>query len=508
MAKNIFNSIQLKKPGRSFFDMSHDLKFSCNMGELIPVFHMECMPGDKVSINTESLIRLAPMVAPMMHRVDVYAHTFKIPIRLLWDNWENFITNTETSPGILPTMPYVQVDINNWTPLMDYMGIPKPVGGTVFQIRALEFAAYQFVYNTYYRDQNLVPEVPYQLNDGANTLNLDLYKLRLRAWEHDYFTACLPFAQKGAAVELPLAMQDVQISALTNNPVIVGNAIQWDNIVGSPHAQSSAVLEESTTLGGIPSKLFLKGEDVQGSTTINDFRQAMALQKFLEKNARGGTRYKENILAHFGVNTSDARLDRPEYVTGLKTPIQISEVLNTTGETGAPNPLPQGNMAGHGISAVNGGGDSTFCEEHCFIMTFMSVRPKTAYQQGIARHWKKFENLDYPWPEFAHLGEQEVLNEEVYAEHALPGGVFGYLPRYAEYKFSNNRVAGDFRTTLDFWHMGRIFTSDPALNQSFVECDPTTRVFAVTAPNTQHLWIHCLNKVGAIRPLPKFGTPM
>jgi hypothetical protein len=230
------------------------------------------------------------------------------------------------------------------------------------------------------------------------------------------------------------------------------------------------------------------------------------LQEFLEKNARGGTRYIENILVHFGVRSSDKRLQRPEYITGTKSPVVISEVLNTTGETGG---LPQGNMAGHGVSVGSGTVGYYKCEEHGFIIGIMSVMPKTAYQQGIPRQYLKFDSLDYYWPSFAHIGEQEVMNQELYAYTSTKEDTFGYLPRYAEYRFTPNRVAGDFRNSLEYWHLGRVFGSQPALNQTFIECDPTDveRIFAVQAGD-DNLYCHVLNKVKAIRPIPVYGTPM
>ena len=241
-------------------------------------------------------------------------------------------------------------------------------------------------------------------------------------------------------------------------------------------------------------------------TSINELRRAFRLQEWLERNARGGTRYIEQILAHFGVKSSDARLQRPEYITGVKTPVVISEVLNTTGIDGE---LPQGNMAGHGVAVTTGKFGSYFCEEHGWIMGIMSVMPKTAYQQGIPKMFQKFDNLDYYWPSFANIGEQEVKQSEIFAFTANDNNTFGYVPRYAEYKYMPSRVAGEFRTSLDYWHLGRKFDTQPTLNQTFIECDPsaTKRIFAVEE-GADTLYCHVLNKIQAIRPMPKFGTPM
>jgi len=243
--------------------------------------------------------------------------------------------------------------------------------------------------------------------------------------------------------------------------------------------------------------------------TINDLRKAEKLQEWLEKNARGGTRYKESILAHYGVNTSDKRLQRPEYITGLKTPVIISEVLNTTGDIQGTADTPQGTMTGHGVAVNSGGAGTYFCEEHGYIMGIMSIMPKTAYQQGIPKDFIKYDYLDFGFPEFAHLGEQAIdLNEiAAYLQDPTPSEAWGYIPRYSEYKFMLNRVAGDFRTSLNYWHMGRIFAAAPGLDEAFIVSDPTTRIFSVTDPDVQHMWVQVLNHIKALRPLPKYGTP-
>lgn len=501
--KNLLNSVKIAAPSRNFFDLSHDVKMSFKMGELIPSMVLDCVPGDKINLGCESLMRLAPMIAPLMHHVNIWNQYFFIPKRLLWPNWENYITNTKVG-GVLPAHPTWTIDTDvpgSYFQLLDYMGIPPPpvMSGIQEIINPMAVAAYLKVWNEYYRDQNLSTEKNAVLTDGSNNANTELTVLRLRAYEHDYFTACLPFAQKGDAVNIPIAgFNNVPVRVRTGTPGAT-------TLTGTP---SNVVMQADTPGGGFSDEMFAMTEDLEiESATINDLRRAFRLQEFLEKNARGGSRYIENILVHFGVKSSDQRLQRPEYITGNKSPIVISEVLNTTGTAEAP----QGNMAGHGIGVVNGKYGRYFCEEHGYIICMTSVLPRTAYQDGIPKHFLKVNDpFEHYWPSFAHLGEQAVQNREIYAYQGITGAdTFGYLPVYTEYKFENNRVAGEFRDELDFWHLGRKFATAPALNETFIMCDPdnTTRIFAVQDNSVDKIYAQIYHTIKAFRAMPKFGTP-
>lgn len=499
----------MTQPKRSNFDLTHDVKFSCNFGNLYPVYAQFCMPSDRIQVSQEALIRALPLVSPVMHRINVSMHTFFVPMRLLWENWEKWCTNTKVGSPIpaLPAHPTMTFSdfVGNWTALADYLGIPDPTGSTMSEtVSAMPFAAYQCIYNEYYRDQNLITEVPYQLQDGDNSSNLALTTMRKRAWKHDYFTSNLPFAQKGDAVNMPLNFPDVpvRLNDILWPPPEVGVNVAGTTQIGG---LATTINIETDTAPGVFDDIFAQTSTLAGNTSINDLRTAEALQRWLERAARGGSRYTEWILSMYGTRSSDARLQRPEYINGSVTPLLITDTVSTAETASAP----QGNLAGYGVSRVNGRRSGYFCEEFGIIMTVMSIMPETAYQQGIEKSlWLRYNDpSELPNPLFAHLGEQETKVREIFAYHADSNDLFGYLPRFAEDRFQNSRVAGQMRSTLDFWHLGRIFANPPALNQTFIECDPSYRIFAVTDPGEDHFVCHVLNQVDAYRPLPKYADP-
>lgn len=475
------------------------------MGQLVPVFLQEVLPGDSFSIQTETLIRFAPLIAPVMHNIRVFTHYFFVPNRIISDTWQDFIT-PDLSKDTPPAWAYVEFgDPIAKGSLADYLGLPTQ--GVLGEVSAIPFAVYQAVYSEYYRDQNLVSPVNYKIASGRNNplYNSDLQFLRTRAWQHDYFTAALPFAQKGPTVTLPLTNDDA-MQVYSNYSGSGGNEAQyWDSM---PNLNTiTSINVESDDPNVLPGQLYVNPND--GAASINDLRLAMRLQEFFEKAARGGSRYIEQLLVHFGVRSSDQRLNRPEFLGGTRNPVIISEVLQTS-ETAN---TPQGEMAGHALSAGSGKRIRYYAEEHGYIIGIQSIMPSTAYQQGIPRHFSRKSWEDYAWPTFAHIGEQPILNKELYvAEDGLNEDTFGYIPRYSEYRYQPSRVSGDFRDDLAYWHMGRIFDSRPSLNKQFIEAQTTENggirndIFAATV-NQDNLWCHSYHNSFVRRKLPKYGTP-
>ena len=528
MANRLFSHIPLRRPKKNVFDLSHDVKLSLDMGQLIPIYVEDIIPGDKFRVRTEIMLRFAPMLAPIMHRVNVYTHFFFVPYRLLWKDWEDFITGGRTGAAS-PVFPRYSVtgggSVSKGT-LFDYLGFPAgqslPVDGISFS--KLPFLAYNLIYDQYYRDQNLenpIIENVLPLASGVTVISVSNfngttapYSLRYRAWEKDYFTSALPWAQRGGEVNLPISGELPVNGYLRSDPTQNYGQVNGRTQAGTANLTMSLDNPPSTPLGAFD--LNLKADLGEGvSVTINDLRRSIKLQEWLEKNARGGARYIEQIFSHFGVKSSDARLQRAEFLGGGKTPVMISEVLQTSGSPAADSPLtetPLATMAGHGISVGSTHEFTRFFEEHGIVMGIMSVMPKTAYQQGTPRMFTKFDKFDYYFPEFAYLGEQEIKNKEVYttSDKTYNEGTFGYTPRYAEYKYRESRVCGDFRDQLNYWHLGRIFSSAPNLNSTFVRPESATlnRIFAVQDDNTQHLWCQVYHNIKAVRPMPKFGAPI
>ena len=504
------------------FDLSHCNRTTFNMGHLVPTFCKEVLPGDKFTISVENLLRFAPLIAPVMHDVHVTTHVYFVPFRLIWPEFTDWITGESEVADPTITINNLAVDS-----LGGYLELPTgDLGTDDLTVGAGPIAAYNLIYNEYYRDQNLIDPLPAELSAGDNTSVFGSYAsgdTQLRAWSHDYYTSALPFAQKGDDVMLPLAdftdvPVDLQVQPSPNAGmrVVDANLGNLNNDTIGTGGTSGLIAQTAAELAFLDpnDNLVAKTSEMESiSTSVTNVRNAFKLQMYLEKLARGGTRYKEYLRTMFNVRSPDARLDRPEYLGSALQKMTISEVLSTAQTLNNNNVTtnPVGQMAGHGISHGMGREIKYNSYEHGFIMGIINVQPVTCYQQGLPKMYSRRDPLDYYLRDFAHIGEQAILNKELYANatNAVRDQVFGYAPRYSEYKYAEDRVSGNFKTDLNFWHLGRIFASQPTLNAEFIQCDPTDidRIFAVTADKSNHIWGIIRNNITAVRSMARYGNP-
>lgn len=494
---------------RSKFSLSHYKLASMDMGNLVPLGLMEVLPGDTVQHATSALVRCSPMLAPVMHPVHARIHHWFVPHRLVWEDWEDFITGGPDGmdASVFPTITFATGPANG--SLGDYLGLATGVNG--IEVSALPFRGYSLIWNEWYRDQDLQTELTIDLTSGPDTTtNTTLQRV---AWEKDYFTSARTFEQKGPAITIPIGTTAPVIGLgikTASNPTNFAGDIK--NSAGDTETLTAGVefdsskhwVGKTTATSGTPRQpaIFTDLTDAS-AVTVNALREALALQRFEEARARYGSRYTE-YLRYLGVRSSDARLQRPEYLGGGKQTIQFSEVLQT-GVTTSGSSAGVGTLRGHGIGAMRSNRYRRFFEEHGYVFSFISVKPRTMYVQGIPRTWNRRVKEDFFQKELQHIGQQEILNKELYAAAASPDGRFGWQDRYDEYRRTESTIAGEFRaTTLDFWHMARIFASEPALNASFVSSVPTERIFASAA--TDVLYVMGMHSVQARRLLTARGS--
>lgn len=491
---------------RSKFNLSNTQLLSCDMGQLVPCGLMEVLPGDTVQHVSSILARCMPLQTPPMHRVNLKVHHWFVPHRIIWDEWEDFITGGPDgmNASVFPTINVSSVAEKS---LADYLGVPVGMTGAV---SALPFRAYNKIFNEWYRDQDLVTERV--ISEASGTDSTTTTTLANCAWEKDYFTTARPWEQKGPEVTLPLGTQ-APIKGLRvstgNTTAISGQAIGGTTAPGSVSAWTIAQAESKSAVGTAVGTAFNSTNSnvyadlsAASSIDINTVREAFALQRYQEARARYGSRYTE-YLAYLGVRSSDARLQRPEYLGGGRQTLSFSEVLQTGSTTADVNGV--GQLYGHGIAAMRSNRYRKFFEEHGYIVSLVHVLPETMYPQGIFRTWNRRVKEDFWQRELQHIGQQPVLMKELYALGAGPDTVFGYQDRYDEYRYAESRVHGEFLTTLNDWHFARLLAAQPTLNSSFVTADPAKRPFQAQGTNNT-LLLNCRHIIGARRQVAPRGS--
>lgn len=511
-----FSQIPSANIQRSTFDRSSMYKTTFNAGKLIPFYADEVLPGDTIKLTANLLARLATPIFPYMDNLFLDVHYFFIPNRLVWDNWEKF-NGAQDNPGDSTDFLIPQISAAPWPTgfgelgLFDYLGLPTKVPLTQENMpNALVPRAYNLVYDEWYRDENLQDSVGVETGDGPDT---EVYPILNRGRRKDYFTSALPWPQKGPSVLLPIG-STAPVFADGNTTIQLrgqgsGNTGQMLYQNSPNNLLTTPALSNNDPVGfngpGIDLGLYADLSEATAAT-INELRQAFTIQQMFEKDARGGTRYVELLLAHFGVVSPDFRLQRPEYLGGGTVSINVNPIAQTS-ETDASS--PQGNLAAFAVATGRVGFNHSFVE-HGHVLGIMSVRADTTYQQGMNRMWSRRTRFDFYWPTLAHLGEQPIFNKEIMAQGtSADNGVFGYQERFAEYRYKPSIVTGKFRSnatgTLDAWHLAMDFDTLPTLAGLVPENPPVDRIIAV--PSEPHFIVDTYCRQMHTRPMPTYSVP-
>lgn len=493
---------------RSKFSLSHYRLLTGDMGVLLPLTWLEALPGDTFQMATSALIRCSPLVAPVMHPVMIRIHHWFVPNRLIWDDWEQFITGGDDG-DFVATPPYIEFsDPVESGSLADYLGVPAE---TVGNVNALPFRAFNLIFNEHYRDQDLVAELTVPSGSGLDSTSPVINQNV--AWEKDYFTTARPWEQKGEDVILPLGDRAPIVQAEgagddrfslrydANTPT----RRLWDTDANDDFLKIADQLSQSNDVARWNYEDLEADLSLATAVSVKDLRDALAEQRFKEARAQYGSRYVE-YLRYLGVRSSDSRLQNPEYLGGGRQVIQFSEVLRTGNDPGgAPGDGPIGEMKGHGIAAMRSNRYRRFFEEHGIVMSLMSVIPKSIYQSAMDKKWHRMIKEDYFQKELQYLGDEPVENKEIQATHSDPDGTFGYQQKYASYRTQPSKVAGEFNDILNYWHLAREFAGDVALNSSFVTSVPSKRIFAST--DNHGLYVMANHSIQARRLLKRDPQP-